>query len=410
MLGTRSILMIKSKLNNGNTVEEIHRQTGFSRTTVRKYREQNYRPHASKGIKKASKLDPYKEQLQSLMDGGIFNCAVLYDAICEKGYDGKRSILRDYVHPFRPPAQSAAVRRYETKPGEQAQMDWGISSFYNVLTGEIQKTAFFAMILSHSRAKYIEFTSRADQKSLERCILNACEYFGGVPETILTDNMKTVVDHRENGRAVFNKEFEDFAAQLGFIPFVCRPYRPQTKGKVERLVGFVKHNFLEGRSFTDIEDLNRQAMEWVRTKDALPHGTTGKIPLQELAKEPLNQLPEQSVRDSFRWEKRKVARDGSISFDGILYRVPWEYSGKEVNVRLNHGTVEVFDDQVKLVSYKAGHSKGRCRHHSGLYAGLSACGGRTVPQTSAFQTPFSVAARDLRFYDQFMKSESYDRT
>lgn len=116
------------------------------------------------------------------------------------------------------------------------------------------------MILSHSRAKYIEFTSRAD-KSLERCILNACECFGGVPETILTDNMKTVVDHRENGRAVFNKEFEDFAAQLGFIPFVCRPYRPQTKGKVKRLVGFVKHNFLEGRSFTDIEDLNRQAME-----------------------------------------------------------------------------------------------------------------------------------------------------
>ena len=107
MLGTRSILMIKSKLNNGNTVEEIHRQTGFSRTTVRKYREQNYRPHASKGIKKASKLDPYKEQLQSLMDGGIFNCAVLYDAICEKGYDGKRSILRDYIHPFRPSAHPA---------------------------------------------------------------------------------------------------------------------------------------------------------------------------------------------------------------------------------------------------------------------------------------------------------------
>lgn len=93
------------------------------------------------------------------------------------------------------------------------------------------------------------------------------------------------------------------------------------RGKVERLVGFVKHNFLEGRSFTDIEDLNRQAMEWVRTKDALPHGTTGKIPLQELAKEPLNQLPLQPETLSG-WEKRKVARDGSISFDGILYRVP----------------------------------------------------------------------------------------
>jgi len=91
--------------------------------------------------------------------------------------------------------------------------------------------------------------------------------------------MKTVIDGSEAGKPLWNKRFEDFASDMGFIPKVCRPKRPQTKGKVERLVDYVKDNFLPGRTFTDAEDLNRHAIAWCQKADSKMHGTTGEIPL-----------------------------------------------------------------------------------------------------------------------------------
>ena len=118
------------------------------------------------------------------------------------------------------------------------------------------------MILGYSRTKYIEFVSRCDLRSMERCMLNAFLYFGGVPKEVLTDNMKTVVAGREAGKVIWNTQFSDFAVEMGFLPKVCRVRKPQTKGKVERLVRYVKENFFPGRKFTDLEDLNRQAQLW----------------------------------------------------------------------------------------------------------------------------------------------------
>ena len=99
------------------------------------------------------------------------------------------------------------------------------------------------MILGYSRTKYIEFVKRCDLRSMERCMLNAFQYFGGVPKEVLTDNMKTVVTGREAGKVIWNTQFSDFAVEMGFVPKVCRVRTPQTKGKVERLVQYVKENF-----------------------------------------------------------------------------------------------------------------------------------------------------------------------
>lgn len=146
------------------------------------------------------------------------------------------------MHPFRPPKKLPAVKRYETRPGKQAQMDWGIRHYTNI-SGKVHKVPIFVMVLGNSRSKYVEFTSRCDLASLERCMVNAFTYFGGVPEEVLTDNMKTVIVGRECGKPIWNPAFEDFALDMGFAPKVCAPRRPQTKGKVERLVGYVKGNF-----------------------------------------------------------------------------------------------------------------------------------------------------------------------
>lgn len=186
------------------------------------------------------------------------------------------------------------------------------------------------MILGASRAKYIEFASHCDLRSMQRCMVNAFEYFGGVPELILTDNMKTVVNRREAGQVIWNTQFADLAAEMGFVPKVCEVRHPQTKGKVEQLVQYVKYNFFPGREFENLDDLNIQVLQWCRNMDSKIHSTTGKIPLEEMEKEPLGKLPVQSVREHYRWEARKVTRDGLISFDGVRYGVPWQYSGKEV--------------------------------------------------------------------------------
>ncbi|MGI6752235.1 MAG: Mu transposase domain-containing protein [Anaerovoracaceae bacterium] len=132
-----------------------------------------------------------------------------------------------------------------------------------------------------------------------------------------------------------------------FIPKLCKARRPQTKGKVERLVHYVKNNFLPGRTLTDIDDLNRQALSWCREADSKVHSTTGLVPLREFSKEPLLPLPESSTLDLYRFETRIASTDGFVSYDGIRYGVPWHYSGKELRVRMKDGRIQVFDQKKK---------------------------------------------------------------
>ena len=167
------------------------------------------------------------------------------------------------------------------------------------------------MILGYSRMRYVEFTKRCDMHSFLRCMMNAFMYFGGIPKVVLTDRMKTVVlGIGDNLKPRWHPRFEDFAASFGFIPKVCRVRRPQTKGKVERLVHFVKQNFFPGRRFTDLEDLNRQARGWCDRVNRRTHGTTGEIPIQRLQEEGLKPLPPTERWEKFRYEVRRVSLEG----------------------------------------------------------------------------------------------------
>lgn len=323
MLRSGMILMIREKAQGGKSAYAIGKELGISKNTARKYMEQP--GTAPPKIDRFSKLDRFKPMLHELMSRGIFNCVVLLERLKEAGYDGGITILKEYVHPFRPAKALPAVRRFETPDGKQAQMDWGICQ-YDDSSGAIHKVPVFVMILGASRAKYVEFASRCDLNSLQSCMVNAFSHFGGVPKKVLTDNMKTVVVGRQAGKIIWNTRFEDFAVDIGFTPKACRVRSPQTKGKVERLVHYVKDNFLPGRTFEDLSDLNRQALDWCRSADQKPHGTTGRIPLQELGSEQLQPLPPQAVLDKYRWESRIVTLDGMVSFDGVRYGVPWHHS------------------------------------------------------------------------------------
>ena len=406
MIRSGLILMIKEKALKGKSAYAIGAELGISKNTAKKYMEQPVRPHGLKGKKKGSKLDPYKPLLNQWLQEGIFNCVVLTERLREKGYDGGMSILKEYVHPYRPAKSAPAVRRYETPSGKQAQMDWGLCQYLDQ-ENKLHKVAVFVMILGHSRAKYIEFVKRCDLRSLERCMLNGFRHFGGIPKEVLTDNMKTVVTGREAGKVLWNTQFADFAAEMGFVPKVCQVRRPQTKGKVERLVRYVKENFFPGRSFSDLEDLNQQALEWCRKADSKPHGTTGKIPLQELAAEELLPLPAEEVQNRYRWESRKVTREGLVSFDGVRYGVPWQYSGKEVQIRLSGGQVEIYDGEMLLAKHPVQTRGGNVVWLPGQYQGLAERKGIAAPYPAAKQREVQVEIRPLSFYDRLLGGASH---
>ena len=226
------IIMIREAYDKqGATIAQIARDMQMSRNTVRKYLTEDVKPDKRIGAVRGSKLDAYKPTIDELIKLGVYNSTVIFERLQYAGYPGKLSILKAYLKRIRPAVlvSGPAVMRYETKAGQQAQMDWGICHYVDA-RGRLRKVACFVMILGYSRCRYIEFTSRCDSASLLRCIVHAFEYYGGVPQKILTDRMKTVVIGVENKQPVWQEQFEIFAAELGFIPKLCRVRRPETKG------------------------------------------------------------------------------------------------------------------------------------------------------------------------------------
>ncbi len=187
------IFMIKELKQKGWTLTAIAEETGYDRKTIRKYLNQEKLPQATKRKSRGSKLDPYKSYILARIKEGTTNCAVLLEEIQKLGYEGKSTILREFVQPYRAAPKKQATVRYETKPGEQAQVDWAENAGTCIIDGEEIQLYAFIMILSYSRKRYIEFTTDMKQDTLIKCHLNAFSYFNGVPQQILYDNMRTVV-------------------------------------------------------------------------------------------------------------------------------------------------------------------------------------------------------------------------
>jgi transposase len=404
MLRGGTVITLHEMKAMGKSIRAIARETGHSRNTIRKYLRNRQLPQLKSSTGRPSKLDPFKPFLQECFADGIYNCEVLIRLLREKGYDGGRTILKDYVRGYRPPRQAQAVQRYETKPGEYAQVDWGLCDYVD-LNGEKRKVAVFVMVLAYSRATYIEFTKRCDIHSFLRCLIHAFEYFNGIPRVMLTDHMKTVIlGMGDDKKPRWHPLFEDFAASIGLLTKVCRVRRPQTKGKVERAVRFVKENFIPGRKFVDIGDLNRQAIVWCEEANRRVHGTTGERPCDRLPGEELQSLPSDDRWAKYRREVRRVSRDGFVSYDGVRYGVPWQYSGREVTVRDCNGWIEVWVENLQVARHEAVHRSRTIVNCPKQYAGLSTANGKTYPQPAAKQiSPEQVEVRSLDVYEKLLE-------
>ena len=234
MLALEERFMIREMYRKGVSISEIARRTGRDRKTIRQaVNAPNLLPPKTPRQVKACKIDPYAPYLEQRIAEGVLNARKLYGEILAQGYPGKESKVREFVHERRPDKEPMGSVRFETAPGEQGQVDWGSFGFITH-HGRTSRLYAFVLTLGWSRASYLRFTISADTTWFIRCHLHAFAYLGGVPKRLLYDNLKSVVLRRDAEDVVqWNPRFLDFADVAGFSPQACKPYRPQTKGKVE---------------------------------------------------------------------------------------------------------------------------------------------------------------------------------
>jgi transposase len=334
MLTVEERFMIKEMYRKGVSNSEIARRTGRDRKTIRQLVTAPLIPSPKPRKERLRKIDPYVPYLQSRISDGVLNARKLYDEIRIQGYPGGESQVREWVHPYRELPEAAATRRFETAPGEQGQVDWG--HFGSIVhAGRHCWLYGFVMTLGFSRAMYVSFTVSSDTAWFIRCHLQAFAYFGGLPERLLYDNLKSVVLKRQaDGSIHWNPRFLDFADVVGFSPQLCRPYRPQTKGKVESGVKYVRNNFWVGLHFRDLDDINSQAVTWLNTiANRRVHGTTGEVPFERLSREGLRPLAIVRPIDTSVITTRRASRDSLISFEGNSYSVPMAQASRTLLVK-----------------------------------------------------------------------------
>lgn len=347
--------MIKELHQKGWSQIAIAEETGFDRKTIRKYLESNELPQRKgKRLEKPSKLDDFKDYILTRLQEGTTNCVVLFEEIQAMGYQGRLTILREFVQPYRQQPKKQSSIRYETPPGKQAQMDWAELGERDV-DGRKQKLYAFIMVLGYSRMKYMEFTISMNMEQLMKCHMNAFAYFSGIPDQILYDNMKTVVTRHSPREIRFNRKFEEFLAYYGIVPKACKPYRPETKGKVESAVAYLKKNFMQRRLEPSLHKMNESLRDWLdKIANQKPNETTKDSPMERFEVEQ-DQLKKWNTRPLFpisKWTVCTVDEQSCITYENRKYSVPYRYKGYEVKIKetLDHH-IEIYFELECIASH-----------------------------------------------------------
>jgi transposase len=389
MLRKEDFMVIQALAKRGVYLNDIAAELGVHPKTVSRALKRGG-PPARPPKPRHSKLDPFKPTIDRLLNEGVWNAVVILREIEEQGYDGAISILRDYITPKRALRPSRATVRFETDPGQQLQSDWGELS--TILAGQPTKIYFIVNQLAYSRRFHTWATDSLDAEHTYEGLIRSFTYFGGVPQEVLVDNQKAaVVQHTPGAQVQFNKQFVDLAGHYGFTPRACRPYRARTKGKDERMVGYLKqHFFVRYRAFDSYAHLNQLLEHWLAAEaDQRCHGSLKEVVAERFAREApaLLPLPPQPYDTSYR-ETRRVSWDSYVEVRGNRYSVPATLVGQVVIVRIGlDECLRVYQDEHlvathQLVSASAGWVT-LPEHHAALW-----------------QAALSVEQRPLSVYEE----------
>jgi transposase len=393
----REIVLIHDLERQGLSVSEIARKAGCDRKTVRKYLNRGLEaPVYGPRQPRPRLLEPFETYLRERVAAfpGLSGSRVLRE-IRDIGYKGGYTAVTDFLREVRPPARTRFERRFETPPGKQAQVDFAeFQVGFSDEPGMIRKVWLFSMVLGHSRWLWGRYCSSQNLQTVLRCHIAGFEAIGGVPSEILYDRMKTaVIGEDAEGLVSYNTSLVALLNHYGAIPRACKPYRAQTKGKVERPFRYIRQDFFLARSFRNIDDLNAQFDEW-RREQANPrlHATTGLVVEEAFAAEKpsliaLPAIPYSAVLTI----ERRVSHEGMVSVAGNYYSVPDTTRKRIVEVQSHATEIRIFENGVRIATHPIVEGRNQRRVDPAH---------RKAPPIRTAPAPVSgVPQRSLAFYD-----------
>ncbi|MBD8007714.1 IS21 family transposase [Bacillus norwichensis] len=336
---------IQQLLKRGFSKSKIARKLEVSRTTVYRYLKKSPGEMNDWVIQLKSrrkKLDPHKETILSwLYDYPDVTAAQVFDWLQEKYNvtDVAESTVRAYVRELRKTyniSKEAKPREYEAIPdppmGKQIQVDFG-QTVQKTKSGREVKLRFIAFVLSHSRYKYIEWLDRPfTTKDVIRAHENVFQFIGGIPDELVYDQDALIVVSENGGDLILTKEFQTYREERKLTVWLCRKADPESKGKIENVVGYVKANFAKYRLYHGIDKWNEEGLEWLkRTGNFKIHNTTKKRPIEVFLLEkqhlrpvsaPISSLPADSLKPFDSSITRTVRKDNTIRYQSNRYSVP----------------------------------------------------------------------------------------
>jgi len=345
MINRRTVFEIHQLHAEGFSCRSIARQLQVSRETVAKYLADPASVIRSRK-KKPSKLDPYRELVETMIkECPDVKAPVILQRIRKKGFDGEITIVRDMLRKLRGKAMNRQpFIRFESQPGEQVQVDWG---HMGTLTyGENRRKLYaLAVLEGHSRMLYVFFSHSQQQEYLHQGLLEAFTYFDGLPKEVLVDNMLTAVTERVGSIIRFNEAFLDFLGKFSITPRACTVRMPQEKGKVENAIKYIRQNFWPLRQFADLADVQQQVRHWLdNVANVRKHNTTGKRPVDQL--HGLQPLPD-LLPDCRQVCSLLVHKDFGVRFDTNIYTVPPWAIGKHVTLKADTSQISIhFKDRL----------------------------------------------------------------
>lgn len=337
--------------------KRIAKELGISKKTVKRYLlQESWKPYKKPNrTKKLSGLEDWLEKTFMQHKG---NAAVVHqELIRQHQIEVHVSTVERAVRPFRQKlvSQVKATVRFETPPAKQMQIDFGTMSI--TIGGKVQRIHFFAAILGYSRRQYVQAFSHERQSAWFEGIEGAFRHFGGVPEQILLDNAKALVNSHNplTREVVFNEKLRAFASYWKFTPKACAPYRARTKGKDENTVKYLKRNAIAGREFSSFQKLEEHLAWWLaNVSDVRIHGTTGERPIDRFQENEANLLRPVNGMPPFyqtRELKRVVQSDAFVEVDSNFYSVPWQLIKTPVIVQIIEPEIKIYSNDGEVASH-----------------------------------------------------------
>ena len=340
------------------THQQIAKKLSLDIKTVAKWLKCD-RFEARKNKGRSSKLDPHKALIRAWLEKHPYSAQQIFQRlVSDNAYSGGYTIVKEYVRKVRPRPEKAYLS-LSFAPGESAQVDWGHCG--TIAVGNTRRAlSVFVMVLSYSRQMYIEFTLSQKQEHFLACHEHAFEYFGGVPQSVMVDNLKSaVLEHKRGETPRWNPRYADFALDYDFEIVACNPRSPQEKGRVENGVGYVKKNFLAGNQFKEFNHIAPSARQWLdEIANERVHRVTQQKPrvLWESERPNLQGLP-LNTPETASILRLRASSTFRLTIETNRYSVPAQYASHTLDVHLDALELRVYHKGSEIARHRRDYGR-----------------------------------------------------